>query len=192
VALAATVARIDPASMESRAFALARSAFFATLFVSLWTWFIPRWIAGSRGVALEPRPGFAAIALMALGAIVMIACVWNFAWTGRGTPAPWDPPRRLVIRGLYRWVRNPMYVGMGAFLIGEALLLPAIRNAMLIVAAGAWILVTVFIVVYEEPTLRRLFGSEYEEYCRNVRRWIPRLTPFDKPSGAAVTSTHLD
>src|SRR4051794_36298160 len=103
--------------MLSRTFALLRSAFFATLFVSLWIWFIPRWIAMSRHVALGPRPGVAAIVLMAIGAVIMIACVWDFAWTGRGTPAPWDPPRRLVIHGLYRWVRNPMYVGMGAFLV---------------------------------------------------------------------------
>jgi protein-S-isoprenylcysteine O-methyltransferase Ste14 len=178
--------------MESRAFALARSIFFATLFVSLWTWFIPRWIAASRHVALEPRWSAASIAFMVVGALIMLRCVWDFAWTGRGTPAPWDPPRRLVVRALYRWVRNPMYVGMGAFLIGEALLLPSIRDGMFLVIASAWAVVTAFIMLYEEPTLRRLFGADYEEYCRHVRRWIPRLTPFDKTSAPAVTSTHLD
>lgn len=178
--------------MHSRAFALARSAFFATLFVSLWTWFIPRWIAASLQVRLEARFDLASSVLMVIGALVMVYCVFEFAWSGRGTPAPWDPPRKLVVRGLYRWVRNPMYVGMGVFLIGEALLLPSIRREMFLVIGSAFLLVNAFILAYEEPTLRRLFGEDYVEYCRNVRRWIPRLTPFDKASGAAVTSHHLD
>ncbi len=71
-----------------------------------------------------------------------------------------------------------MYVGMGIFLIGEALLLPSITREMLIMAAICWVVVTAFILVYEEPTLRRLFGDDYIEYCRHVRRWIPRLTPW--------------
>jgi len=178
--------------MQSRAFALVRSAFFAALFVSLWTWFIPRWIAASRRVTLEPHFDVAPTALMAIGAIIMLYCVFEFAWTGRGTPAPFDPPRQLVVRGPYRWVRNPMYLGMGLFLIGEALLLSSIRREMFLVIGSAFLLVNAFILVYEEPTLRRLFGEDYVEYCRNVRRWIPRLTPFDKPSGAAVTSHDLD
>lgn len=171
--------------MTNRWFVILRAVFFSALFVSLWTWFIPRWIAGAKRVVLEPRPDAASITLMTIGALIMLRCVWDFAWTGRGTPAPFDPPRRLVVRGLYRWVRNPMYVGMGAFLIGEALLLPPIRIAMLEVVAGAWALVTLFIVVYEEPTLRGLFGDDYIEYCKHVRRWIPRLRPFDNSQPAA-------
>jgi protein-S-isoprenylcysteine O-methyltransferase Ste14 len=162
--------------MGERLFAILRSAFFATLFVSLWTWFIPHWLA--RG-PLHPRWSIPAIVFMSIGAAIMLRCVWDFAWTGRGTPAPWDPPRRLVIAGLYRYVRNPMYVGMGVFLLGEALLLPEITRGMLIVMAAAWTAVTAFIVLYEEPTLRRLFAEDYQTYCRNVRRWIPRITPFD-------------
>jgi protein-S-isoprenylcysteine O-methyltransferase Ste14 len=170
--------------MSRRWFALLRSAFFATLFVALWIWFIPKWIAVARGVTLELRTNAAALALMIVGAAILVRCVFDFAWTGRGTPAPFDPPRYLVVRGLYRWVRNPMYVGMGTFLIGEALALPAIRREMFVTISAAWVLVTTFILLYEEPTLRRLFGADYAEYCRNVRRWIPRLTPFDKPSRA--------
>ncbi len=150
----------------------------------LWIWFIPRWIAAARGVTLELRTNAAALALMIVGAAIVVRCVFDFAWTGRGTPAPFDPPRQLVVCGLYRWVRNPMYVGMGTFLIGEALALPAIRGEMFVTIGAAWVLVTTFILLYEEPTLRRLFGADYAEYCRNVRRWIPRLTPFDKPSCA--------
>ncbi len=175
--------------MGTRLFALARAAVVAAVFVSLWTWFFPRWFAGGD---LHPRWAPIPLVLMAIGALIMLKCVWDFAWTGRGTPAPFDPPRRLVVTGLYRWVRNPMYVGMGIFLVGEALLLPQITRQMLIMVVVLWAIVTVFILVYEEPTLRRLFGSDYEEYCRHVRRWIPRIKPFDKPSGAAVPSPDLD
>ena len=178
--------------MASRAFALARAAVVATLFVSLWVWFFPRWFAASRGVALEPRVTVLAGLLMVTGALIMLRCVFDFAWTGRGTPAPFDPPRRLVITGLYRWVRNPMYIGMGAFLLGETLALPPIRREMALLMAAAFVVVNAFILMYEEPALRAAFGEEYIDYCRHVRRWIPRLTPFDKASGAAVPSPHLD
>ena len=175
--------------MAGRLFVMLRAAFFASLFIALWIWFVPRWLGG------DPRhPQWSAlpILVMLLGALVMLRCVWDFAWTGRGTPAPWDAPRHLVIRGLYRYVRNPMYVGMGLFLVGEAFVLPPITWRMLVVVLSAFAVVTLFILFYEEPTLRGLFGSEYEEYCRNVRRWIPRLTPFDKPRNAAVPSPHLE
>ena len=162
--------------MAARLFAILRSVFFATLFISLWTWFIPRWLA--RG-ELHARWSIPAIVFMLIGGAIMLKCVWDFAWTGRGTPAPWDPPRRLVVTGLYRYVRNPMYVGMGTFLLGEALLLPEITRGMLIVMAAAWAAFTAFIMLYEEPTLRRLFAEDYENYCRHVNRWLPRLRPFD-------------
>ena len=167
--------------MSSRLFALARSAFFATLFVWIWTWIFPRWFARSSGVALEMHPNALNLALMILGGAIMLVCVFQFGWTGRGTPAPFDPPRRLVIRGPYRWVRNPMYVGMGLFLVGEALLLPSITRQMLWMVAICAVAVTLFVLAYEEPTLRRLFGDDYIEYCRNVRRWIPRITPWYAP-----------
>ncbi len=109
----------------------------------------------------------------------------EFALRGRGTPAPFDPPRRLVVTGLYRWVRNPMYVGMGVMLIGEALLIPQIAREMAALIAVLWIAVTLMVVKHEEPALRRTFGDDYAEYCRHVSRWIPRLRPFDKADSAA-------
>jgi protein-S-isoprenylcysteine O-methyltransferase Ste14 len=163
--------------MGVRLFALLRAAFFSALFVSLWVWFFPRWIAGG---ALQPRWSVVPVVLMIAGGAIMLRCIWDFAWTGQGTPMPLDPPRRLVVTGLYRYVRNPMYVGMGLFLTGEALLLPAITREMFLLAGAAWIIVTAFIVFYEEPSLRRLFGDGYIEYCRHVRRWIPRLPRYDK------------
>jgi len=114
----------------SATFILARAAVVASLFVSLWIWIVPRWFA--RGAPLLPSWGVLPVLLMIAGGAVMLKCVWDFAWTGRGTPAPFDPPRRLVVAGLYRFVRNPMYVGMGLFLAGEALLLPSVRRQMLI------------------------------------------------------------
>ncbi|HEY3056392.1 MAG TPA: isoprenylcysteine carboxylmethyltransferase family protein [Thermoanaerobaculia bacterium] len=169
--------------MGRKVFALLRSAVVGTLFVSIWTWFVPRWIAGGK---LNPEVNLPAIVLMSIGGLIVLRCVFDFAWRGLGTPAPFDPPRNLVVTGLYRWVRNPMYVGMGIFLIGEALLLPSIRQEMLIMVIILWVVVTLFIVVYEEPTLRRMFGDDYDRYCRNVRRWLPRLTPFDNETTAAV------
>lgn len=160
--------------MDTRLFALIRAAIVGAIFISIWTWFVPRWM----GSSMVPRWNAGAIILMTLGATVMIRCLWDFAWTGRGTPAPFDPPRRLVIAGLYRYVRNPMYLGMGLFLIGEALVLPDVRLEMLALVAVLWIAVSLFILFYEEPTLQRLFGDDYANYRRNVRRWIPRLTPF--------------
>lgn len=174
--------------MGRRLFALVRSLIVGAIFVSIWTWFVPRWMGGS----MVPQWNAGAIILMTVGAAVMIRCVWDFAWTGRGTPAPFDPPRHLVVKGLYRYVRNPMYLGMGMFLIGEALLFPDIRYEMLLLVLVLWIAVNLFVVMYEEPILHRLFGNEYRDYRHQVRRWIPRLKPFDKPRSPAVPSPHLD
>ncbi|HWW60101.1 MAG TPA: hypothetical protein VN181_01925, partial [Thermoanaerobaculia bacterium] len=97
--------------LTNRAFVIARSIVVSTVFVSIWTWFFPRWFAMSKHVALTPRIGITPIALMIAGGAIMLRCIWEFAWRGRGTPAPFDPPRRLVVTGFYRFVRNPMYVG---------------------------------------------------------------------------------
>jgi len=108
-----------------------------------------------------------------LGASTYLWCAWDFTFTGRGTPAPIDPPKELVVKGLYRYVRNPMYVGITLILTGEALLF---ESAVLVLYAGLLLVCAhLFIVYYEEPTLRRLFGASYESYCKSVPRWIPRL-----------------
>ena len=108
-----------------------------------------------------------------LGAVTYLWCAWDFTFTGRGTPAPIDPPKKLVVKGLYRYVRNPMYVGITLILFGEGLLFEA---ATLFLYAGFLLVCAhLFIVYYEEPTLRRLFGAPYESYCKSVARWIPRL-----------------
>ncbi|MBL0715954.1 MAG: isoprenylcysteine carboxylmethyltransferase family protein [Desulfosarcina sp.] len=109
-----------------------------------------------------------------LGAFVSLWCVKDFVIRGRGTPAPFDPPTRLVLQGPYRYVRNPMYVGLFFVLIGEALLYASFFVLLysLFLAAAAHI----FVIFYEEPTLRRKFGERYEQYLKSVPRWRPRLT----------------
>lgn len=178
--------------MASRLFAILRAAVVATLFVSIWTWLMPRWFASSKGVTLAPHWNAGAIALFLIGGAIMLKCVWDFAWTGRGTPAPFDPPRRLVITGLYRFVRNPMYVGMGLVLIGEMLLWPQIARELVFLMIVLWALVNGFVMLYEEPHLRDKFEDDYVEYCKSVRRWLPRFTPFDKERERTVTSLNLD
>jgi len=154
--------------------AVVRSLIIAPVFIALWTYFVPRWIAGPSAFFDERPLGWIVVAI---GAIIGLPCVWEFAWRGLGTPAPFDPPKRLVISGPYRFVRNPMYVGMGFVLIGEAIVFPHITTIMLVMTAVLWLVVSVLVIGYEEPVLRRTFGADYEEYCRHVRRWLPRLTP---------------
>ncbi len=117
---------------------------------------------------------------IALGAVLYLWCAWDFAWTGRGTPAPIDPPRMLVARGLYRVVRNPMYIGVLFVLLGESIFFasPSILRYTLVV----WLFFHVFVVLYEEPRLEKKFGSSYEEYCKGVPRWIPRLPRAQRKS----------
>jgi protein-S-isoprenylcysteine O-methyltransferase Ste14 len=155
----------------TRVFAFIRTLIIAPLFVWLWTWLFPRWLGVPMHV-VHPE----AWIVVAIGGLLAGWCAFAFGLRGLGTPAPFDPPRRLVVSGLYRFVRNPMYVGMGILLIGEAWLIGRIE--IIYEALIALALVSVFVIVYEEPTLRAKFGDDYIDYCRNVRRWIPRLTPW--------------
>jgi protein-S-isoprenylcysteine O-methyltransferase Ste14 len=102
---------------------------------------------------------------------VYLRCLWEFAARGRGIPAPIDHPKQLVVTGLYQYVRNPMYVGVLLFLLGEALFFGSSRFLLYAIAWLAFVHVNV--LVYEEPNLRRKFGRSYERYTSAVRRWIP-------------------
>jgi len=106
--------------------------------------------------------------------------VWDFGRTGRGTPAPVAPPKRLVVVGFYRYVRNPMYLGFFVGWVGLWVVFGRADMVAIAVACMVVVGVALFVQMYEEPTLRKLFGAEYEEYCRNVRRWVPRLRPWNK------------
>jgi protein-S-isoprenylcysteine O-methyltransferase Ste14 len=108
-----------------------------------------------------------------LGVVLLGACIWEFAHTGLGTLSPVDPPRKLVVRGLYRYVRNPMYLSVTVIVLGEFLLT---RSRGLLVYWAIWFLgANLFVIGYEEPTLREQFGAAYDSYKKEVGRWLPRL-----------------
>jgi protein-S-isoprenylcysteine O-methyltransferase Ste14 len=127
--------------------------------------------AGSAGWG-QSWVRFVGLAPIALGIAIYLWCAWDFAVAGKGTPAPYDAPRLLVTRGLYRIVRNPMYVGVGLILIGEAMFFSS--WVLLGYAVLVLILFHLRVVYFEEPTLRRMFGAGYDAYCKTVPRWVPR------------------
>jgi protein-S-isoprenylcysteine O-methyltransferase Ste14 len=155
-------------------FVFARTVTYAALFIGFVLIYLPGRLLSWTGIvrpAAIARPQVAGMVIGAAGAAVALWCIFTFATIGRGTPAPFDPPRRLVIRGPYRFVRNPMYIGAGLALASAALFYDSLP---LLGYAGLFFLAThVFVVGYEEPTLRRTFGQEYEAYCRQVSRWWP-------------------
>ena len=132
---------------------------------------IPWWIL-SRSGATVTSTAWPAIVPIVAGAALYLWCVWAFAAVGRGTPGPWDAPRRVVVVGPYRWVRNPIYIAALLVVLGEAWLFAS--RSLLVYAGGMAIVFHAFVVGYEEPRLRRRFGDAYADYLRTVPRWIPR------------------
>ena len=116
--------------------------------------------------------GLAGIAPVAAGVAVYLWCAWDFATFGRGTPLPLDAPKQLVARGLYRFVRNPMYVGVLLAIFGQALWFESIATLWYGLAVA--LMFHLMVVFYEEPTLRGKFGESYAVYCQTVSRWIPK------------------
>ena len=116
------------------------------------------------------------LALLGLGLVLFVASVWQFATQGKGTLAPWDPPREFVVRGPYRFVRNPMISGVILCLFGEAFALVSLPHGVWAVCFVIFNLI--YIPLIEEPQLERRFGESYREYRRYVRRFIPRLSPW--------------
>jgi protein-S-isoprenylcysteine O-methyltransferase Ste14 len=114
--------------------------------------------------------------LLGVGFVLFVASVWRFVTEGQGTLAPWDPPRVFVARGPYQFVRNPMISGVILCLFGEALVLLSLPHTLW--AVSFLVLNLLYIPLVEEPQLKRRFGESYEEYCRHVRRFIPRLRPW--------------
>jgi len=161
--------------------AAAASLAVGAAFFALWFWLLPRWLGLSVKMAGAARWRWLAAIPSVFGFAVAMRCVWDFGWTGRGTPAPVAPPRRLVVVGFYRHVRNPMYVGFAAGWIGLWVIFghpnPRVIAAVAAVALG----IHLFVVLYEEPTLSKKFGAQYEEYRRNVHRWWPRLRGWNPP-----------
>ena len=141
-------------------------------FFALWFWLLPRWLGFHVGTA---HWRWIAALPSVLGFAVALRCIWDFGWTGRGTPVPVAPPQRLVVVGFYRYVRNPMYVAFAAGWIGLWVIFGHGNPVLIAAVAAVAFAVHLFVVFYEEPTLRNKFGADYEEYCRNVRRWWPRV-----------------
>ena len=132
--------------------------------------YVPLLMARNRSAATGAALVLA-IALFAAGGAIYAWCVLDFATFGRGTPFPADAPRRLVVRGLYRYTRNPMYVGVLTVILGWAVFYRSAGHACYALAIA--VCFQLFIMLYEEPHLRRTFGPEYDEYCGKVPRWLP-------------------
>ncbi len=139
-------------------------------------WWISGWRLQSAFLGLQFLRFVGGI-LITLGTAGLLDSFRRFAVEGLGTPAPVFPTRHLVVSGLYRYVRNPMYLAVVSVIVGQALLF---GNAMLFeYAALVWLLFHFFVLLYEEPTLKATFGREYEVFCAEVPRWIPRLNVVD-------------
>src|SRR5215472_5031514 len=156
-------------------FVLVRAITYAALFIGFVLVYLPNRFLSWSGIvtpATTGAPQVAGMIMVTIGTVIALWCVFTFVFVGKGTPAPFDPPRKLVIRGPYRFVRNPMYIGAGMTLAGAALYYES--PSLFIYTAVFFLITHLFVVLYEEPTLRRTFGDEYEAYCGRVRRWMPK------------------
>src|SRR5260370_22434654 len=149
-----------------------RTAAFMTGFVFLWGWLAlgVRKSSQELNVALPAWTAILGVFLMAAGGALALACGGLFTLRGRGTPAPFHAPREFVAIGPYKYVRNPMYIGALTVLLGFWFVERS--GSILLFASGWFVFAPVFVIVYEEPTLRHKFGSAYESYCKKVPRWI--------------------
>jgi len=141
-------------------------------------WRICKWHVGAPLLGISPFRVLGVL-LVAAGLPVLLDSFARFALQGLGTPAPIFPTRHLVVSGLLRYVRNPMYVAVLSLIFGQGLLFGNIR--VLEYGIAVWVAFYFFVLIYEEPTLRKTFGREYEEFCANVPRWAPRLRPWQRP-----------
>ena len=166
---------VDSNGLVPRSWLFLRSAFWTIAFPGVVAGYLPWRFFGLRSVAVDLRSPLHWIGLLmiAAGVILLAACIIEFTRTGRGTLSPVDPPRVLVIRGLYRYVRNPMYLSVTLIVWGEILLT---RSVPLLIYWIVWFAAAnLFVIGYEEPALRRQFGSDYDRYAATVGRWFPRF-----------------
>ena len=155
-----------------------RALFWTLLMPGMFGFYLPWLLFGLRDVRIDitdPRHWLGMLCI-GVGTILLLTCIWEFARRGKGTLSPADPPRQLVVSGLYRFVRNPMYMSVTLIVFGEVLL--TFSRPLLAYWVIWFAIVNLFVVGYEEPTLRDQFGDQYDRYVRNVGRWIPRLTPW--------------
>jgi protein-S-isoprenylcysteine O-methyltransferase Ste14 len=156
-----------------------KSVLFFIFVPGLLLGYLPYSIALSDAPLFVPGPlAYLAFLLWPTGSAMILWCFWDFTFTGRGTPAPFDPPRELVVSGLYRYTRNPIYAGGLLVLLGWAVWSPSLP--LLVAPLLFFAVAHLFVLAYEEPTLQRKFGTSYENYLREVPRWIPRSRPATK------------
>ena len=157
-----------------RLFTALRAVIYMAGFLLFWGWLAVsvRPYDAILGWQLPPASRAFGIALMAVGGAIVVLCGAFFVLAGRGTPAPFDPPRAFVVRGPYCWVRNPMYLGAFGVLSGFGLWHASV--AILLLTMFAVLLVHIFVVFFEEPQLERRFDESYREYKRSVHRWLPK------------------
>jgi protein-S-isoprenylcysteine O-methyltransferase Ste14 len=149
-----------------------RSLLWTILFPGFFAGYVPWRFFGLDRAALNTPSALLGLLCIGMGGALLAACILEFARTGRGTLSPVDPPRRLVVRGLYRYVRNPMYLSVTSIVLGEALLT---RSRTLGIYWAVWFLAAnLFVIGYEEPTLHQQFGPSYDQYTKQVGRWLPR------------------
>jgi protein-S-isoprenylcysteine O-methyltransferase Ste14 len=162
------------ASALHKLFLAFRAVVYGASFTLFWLWLALAARTGDRrlGISLPAWAGIIGAVLMILGGILALVSVGTIVLRGKGTPAPFDAPREFVATGVYRYVRNPMYIGGWAVLFGFGLFLQSFSIVLLSLAA--LLLGHLLVVRYEEPKLREKFGAAYQEYCRSVPRWIPR------------------
>jgi protein-S-isoprenylcysteine O-methyltransferase Ste14 len=151
---------------------IVRNLLFTVVVPGLGGAWVPWRILTRHGHAVTPA-AWEAVAVIAAGAALYVWCIWNFAAVGRGTPGLWDAPSRFVAVGPYRWVRNPIYIAALLIVGGEAWLFMSLP--LLAYAGTMAVFFHLFVIGYEERTLRRRFGSTYLAYRRTVPRWIPRF-----------------
>lgn len=136
---------------------------------------VPLWIEKNRTIQFGIHL-FVGLALFLTGLTVMTITISSFIKIGKGTLAPWSPTKKLVLKGPYRYVRNPMILGVFIVLLGETLMM---LSKNILVWAGIFLIInTIYFIIYEEPDLEKKFGDEYREYKKNVSRWLPRFTPY--------------
>ncbi len=170
--------------MRRRVLAILGSALFFLVAPGIGGGLVPWWI--TRWHVQAPLFGFPPI--RALGALLVLAGIpvllesfARFALQGVGTPAPVFPTLHLVVKGFYRYVRNPIYLAAVSVILGQGMILGNVN--LLAYGALVWLAFHLFVLAYEEPTLRKTFGAEYDAFCANVPRWVPRLTPWSESTG---------
>jgi protein-S-isoprenylcysteine O-methyltransferase Ste14 len=174
--------------MQKASAVLGSALFFVVapcVLAGLIPWWMTRWQFGPAFFGLEATRAVGVL-LILLGLPGLVDSFARFALEGLGTPAPVAPPKNLVVTGLYRYVRNPIYVAATAIVLGQALLFADWR--LILLGAVFWLASHLWVIAYEEPTLRRTFGAEYEAYRANVPRWIPRITPWRTPEAGSRPS----